>query len=349
MLTGSTALDAADPRKRWVASIRGVLERASALTRQLLAFSRRRPFEPTVVELNALLPPLLTLLRPLLGRSVEIETDLDPDLARLRADVGQIEQIVMNLAVNARDAMPEGGRLTLATANVELDEAFVRGHPGLAPGPYVTLLVRDTGAGMTPDVRARIFEPFFTTKGVGQGTGLGLSTVYGIVTRHHGAVTVESEPGLGTTFRIFFPRADEGSEAAAPAEALPAERPGSPTILIVDAERGIVDFMEVVLDEQGYRVLTAATSAAALALAASERGPIDLVIADLRLPDLAGRELVERLRATRPRLRALYTSAYSREEIEQAIAHPIEAPLLTKPFGVVDLSRWVAELITWGA
>jgi len=206
------ALDARDPVRPNLAMIRGAAERASALTHQLLAFTRREPIELRTLDLNALVTPLLALMRPLLARAVVVETSLAPELGRNSADAGQIEQVVMNLVLNARDAVPDGGRIALTTANAEVSPAFPPGDPDIRPGRYVRLTVTDTGLGMTPEVKARAFEPFFTTKESGEGTGLGLSTVYGIVTQHGGAVVVDSEPGRGATVHVYLPRVEAESD-----------------------------------------------------------------------------------------------------------------------------------------
>jgi CheY-like chemotaxis protein len=283
------------------------------------------------------------MLRRLIGEDVQLELRLDPGAGRVTADPGHLEQVVMNLAVNARDAMPGGGRLTLETAAVTLDAAFVAEHPGSSAGPHVLLAVRDTGSGMTAEVLSHMFEPFFTTKAPGHGTGLGLSTVYGIVKQHRGYVDVESEPGRGSTFRIYLPRVE--AQPTESAEAVgPGPGPGGrETVLFVEDEEVLRDLVHKVLAQRGYRVLTASDGAAALGAVERHGAAVDLVLTDVIMPQMSGPALVAQLRARHPALRVLYVSGYTAEALrEQAESG---APFLAKPFAPEALLRKVREVL----
>nr|MDQ5836403.1 PAS domain S-box protein [Acidobacteriota bacterium] len=305
-------LQAEDPLRKSVEEIRKAGERAAALTRQLLAFSRKQVLQPVVLDLNSVVSDMEKMLRRLIGEDVELRTALAHDLGSIKADPGQVEQVIMNLAVNARDAMPSGGRLTIETANVYLGEEYAaRRLTDFTPGPYVVLTVTDTGTGMDDETRERIFEPFFTTKGSGKGTGLGLSTVYGIVRQSGGSVRVSSEVGRGSTFEVYFPRAGEGVQeyrrGAEPEEVLR----GAETVLLAEDEEMVRRLAREVLEVYGYRVLVAANGGAAFLICERHEGPISLLVTDIVMPEMSGRELAARLAHLRPEMKVLYMSGYT--------------------------------------
>jgi len=320
-------------------------ERAAALTHQLLAFSRRQVLQPRLLDLNAVVSEVEKLLRRLIGEDVELVTRLDPGLGSVKADPGQLEQVLMNLAVNARDAMPKGGTLTVETANTILDTGFARANPGARSGEYAVLTVADTGIGMSDEDRSHAFEPFFTTKERGKGTGLGLATAYGIVKQSDGYITVESEPGRGATFRIYFPRA-AGTAAASGRGEHPALSPrGTETILVVEDESGVRRLSRAILKAQGYIVLEAASGDEALEVARSHAGQIHLVATDVIMPGMSGHVLWDRLRVLRPDSRVLFMSGYT----DDAIAtHGVFEPgiaFLQKPFTPFGLAQKVREVL----
>ncbi|MCZ7645970.1 MAG: PAS domain-containing protein [Planctomycetota bacterium] len=291
-------------------------ERAAALTRQLLAFSRKQVLKPELLDLNEVVRRTSQMLKRLIGEDVELSARLKPGLGAVRFDPGQIEQILMNLAVNARDAMPKGGKLTIETANVELDAEYARTHPGAQAGPHVMIAVSDTGVGMEAATKARIFEPFFTTKAPGKGTGLGLSTVYGIVKQSGGNIWVYSEPGRGTAFKVYLPRAEAKADNQG-TKATHSGAPGVGTILVVEDEEGVRTLLRDVLEMGGYTVLTAGDAAVAQALCAKHQGEIRLLLTDVVLPGMGGRELSEKLVAMRPGMRVVFMSGYT----DNAIVH----------------------------
>jgi CheY-like chemotaxis protein len=325
--------------------IKSAAERAAILIRRLLAFSRQQVLEPRVLDPNSLIGELEGLLRRLIGEDVELRTRLAPDLGTVRADPGQLEQVILNLAVNSRDAMPGGGTLTLETANVELDEAYARDHPSVRPGPYVMLAVSDTGIGMDAATRAHIFEPFFTTKGRDQGTGLGLATVHGIVSQSGGYIWLYSEPGKGTTFKIYLPRVDEPPAPAAVADVPTRELTGSETVLVVEDEDAVRALTCLTLEARGYRVLVAASAEEALELAVRHAGPIPLVVTDVIMPGMSGGELAGRLAALRPEIRVIFVSGYTDDTIaHQGVLDP-GVHFLQKPFTLDGLARKVREVL----
>jgi PAS domain S-box-containing protein len=334
-----------DPRRTDVAEIKNIAQRAADLTRQLLAYSRRQILTPKVMELNGAVANTATMLRRLLGEDVELAVVSRSGLVHLKADPGQLEQVLMNLAVNARDAMPGGGRLTIETSSIDLDEAYARRHVGLHPGSYVLLTVTDTGMGMSEDVKAHLFEPFFTTKGPGKGTGLGLATVYGIVKQSGGYVAVSSEPGRGSTFQIYLPRVEaQGAPATrAPEAAAPT---GSETILLVEDEDAVRVPARKFLEEHGYRVLEATNGEDALrVLQRHEGAPVDLLITDLVMPTMGGKELAQRFRALKPEAGVLYTSGYTTAAVgEDGTLEPGTA-FLQKPFTPDVLARRAREVL----
>ena len=332
-----------DPLSRRIKLLDETARRAAALVRQLLAFSRKQLLQPRVLDLGEVVQSTATMLRRVLGEDIELTCGAEPGLWRVKADPAQLEQVIMNLVVNARDAMPQGGRLSVETANVEVAGPGDDGRAGTPPGAWVMLAVTDTGIGMDERTRARIFEPFFTTKAAGQGTGLGLSTVYGIVTQHNGHIAVESEPGRGSTFRIYLPRVQEEPEAAARAEPAPVR--GSGTILLVEDEQGVRELAREILEINGYTVLEAVSPGDALLIAERHTGPIRLILTDVVMPHMSGRELVERLLPLRPDMRVLYMSGYTDDAIaNHGILHP-GTRLLEKPFTPDALVRKIHEAL----
>jgi PAS domain S-box-containing protein len=334
-----------DPRSGLLAEIRDAAARASALTRQLLAFSRRQVLEPRVLDVNEVVSRVESMLRRLIGEDIVLSTLLSPALGRVRVDPNQLEQIVLNLAVNARDAMPKGGRLTIQTQEVVLDERDLRLHRDAHLGPNVLLSVTDSGTGMTEDVKARIFEPFFTTKAPGKGTGLGLATVFGSVQQNGGHIEVDSELGVGTRFRVYLPVV--AGDATGPEEAAAggAPRRGSETILLVEDEPAVGRIARMALERQGYRVIEAADGRDALEVAAAVGASIDLLVTDVVMPEMGGRELAERMTARSPGLKVLYLSGYVEDpEVRDGVTASTVG-FLQKPFSTVELARKVRAVI----
>jgi signal transduction histidine kinase/CheY-like chemotaxis protein len=318
-------------------------QRAAQLTRQLLAFSRRQVLEPRVLDLNAEVAELEPMLHRLIGDDVTLVLRLSPALGRVRADPGQIGQVLLSLASNARDAMPDGGTLTIETHDVELDEAYAREHVPLVPGSYVEIRVSDEGCGMDASVREHLFEPFFTTKPEGGGPGLGLSTVYGIVKQSGGYVWVESAPGRGASFIIQLPRTMGAVEPAASA-AVPPDA-GRATVLVVEDQDGLRSLICEILEEAGYRVLSAASGTEALSVSEANQEPIDLLVTDVIMPKMSGLELIRRLAETRPQTRALLMSGYTQDVIARR-GDPVEHfALLRKPFTRAALLREIREAL----
>jgi len=321
-------------------------ERAATLTQQLLAFSRKQVLEPVVLDVNDLVRNLEKMLRRLIGEDLELATGLDPSAGKVRADPGQLEQVIMNLVVNARDAMPHGGRLTIETANTDLDEAYAQRHASVRPGRYVMVAVSDTGTGMNAETQARIFEPFFTTKEKGKGTGLGLSTVYGIVKQSEGNIWVYSEPGKGTTFKIYLPRVEESAPAAPPRSSDSVLTAGTETILIVEDEPAIRGLSRQVLERHGYRVLEAGDGESALELVRTHPEPIHLLLTDLVMPDMGGTELASRLEDGHPTIRVLFMSGYTDDGVvRNGLLGPGRA-FLQKPFTPAILLRKIRDILT---
>ena len=339
------SLDATHPLRHDLEEIRKAGERAATLTRQLLAFSRRQVLEMRVLNLNEVLEGLSKMLPRLLGEDIAVEMSLAPDLGRTRADPGQIEQVVVNLAVNARDAMPNGGRLILETANVTLDERYAQKHAGAIPGDYVLLAVSDTGSGMSAEVKAHLFEPFFTTKGVGKGTGLGLATVYGIVKQHQGHISVYSEPGQGTTFRVYLPRVKEEAEVSAPTVKASAMPRGSETVLVAEDEWAVRGIAVRVLKGLGYTVLEASNGTEALQVALAPGQKIDLLLSDVIMPEMNGKALAERFAVLWPGLKVLFVSGYTDETIARQGILDEGRAFLPKPFSPEALARKVREVL----
>lgn len=337
-----------DPAKREVREIRKASDRAASLTRQLLAFSRKQILRPRVISINSVVADMDAMLRRLIGEHIDLVTKLEEDPWRVKADPGQVSQVVMNLAVNARDAMEDGGMLTIETANVVLDEEDCRGRVGMKPGPFVLLAVSDTGAGMSRETMERIFDPFFTTKGTGKGTGLGLSTVYGIVKQSGGHVWVYSEPGRGSTFKIYFPVAEareELSSGTAPPAVLPQ---GRETVLVVDDDEGIRRLASEFLERSGYRVLRAADGEDAVRIADGFDAEISLLVTDVVMPRMGGKALFQRLRARRPELKVLYMSGYTDNAIVHHGVLEEGTAFLNKPYTMEALGRKVREVLEGG-
>jgi CheY-like chemotaxis protein/two-component sensor histidine kinase len=338
------ALRADDPLRTDLVEIHGAAERAAALTRQLLAFSRRQMLRLEVLNLNTTLADMEKMLPRVLGEDIELVVARGEDLWNVRADPGQLAQIVMNLAVNSRDAMPAGGMLSMETANVEFDAAYTRTHPDVTPGGYVMLAVTDTGVGMDEATRQRIFEPFFTTKALGQGTGLGLSTVYGIVKQTGGHIVVSSEIGRGTTFRIYFPRVAEPVARATRVRAAEPAR-GSETILVVEDEPGVRKLAKRILEMVGYTALEAENAGEAQSVVQRHGGAIQLLLTDVVMPGMSGPELAMRLVAERPELKVLYMSGYTESAITQQRLLGQGTAFIAKPFDASVLTRRVREVL----
>jgi len=339
------AFQARDPRRDDLQQIRAAAERAAGLTRQLLAFSRKQVLQPRVLDLNEVVQGLEKMLHRLIGEDVALDVAPAAGLGAVRADPGQIEQVVLNLAVNARDAMPEGGRLTIATADVELDETYPHEHPGAVAGPYVMLAVSDTGTGMDRETRAHIFEPFFTTKEQGKGTGLGLATVHGIVAQSGGHIEVQSEPGRGSSFRIYLPRIAGTAEAATPAPAPVVASGGGETVLVAEDDGAVRDLVAVTLTQRGYRVLRAPDGPTALALARAADGRIHLLLTDIVMPGMAGRALAEALQARQPEMKVLYMSGYTDDAVVRHGIQQDAMSFLQKPFTPDALARMVRDVL----
>jgi CheY-like chemotaxis protein len=323
--------------------MRAAGERAAALTHQLLAFSRKQLLQPTVLNLNYVVTDLQRMLRRLIGEHIEIVTRLTPTLGNVMADAGQIEQIIMNLAVNARDAMPNGGTLTLETADVTLDESYVGAHPEARTGPHVMLAVTDTGTGMTPAVQARLFEPFFTTKPKGAGTGLGLATVYGMVKQSEGSIWVYSEVGRGTSFKIYLPVTDASAQSA---KATPkSDLHGNETILIVEDQSEVRKLASRALERYGYKVLVAANGEEALAVSQGHLEAIHLLLTDVVMPGMTGREVAHSLLQRRPGLRVLFMSGYTEGAFPHNEMVDAQSGYLEKPFTPESLAERVRDVL----
>jgi signal transduction histidine kinase len=304
-----------DPMRTNFEEIMKASGRAASLTRQLLAFSRKQVMQPRVLDLNSVVPEMEKMLRRMIGEDIQLQTELQADVGNVKADPGQMEQVLMNLVVNARDAMPGGGQITIETANVFLDENFARQHPPVNPGPYVMLAVRDTGIGMNQDIQQHIFEPFFTTKEQGKGTGLGLSTVYGIVKQSGGYIWMNSEIGKGTAFKIYLPRVNERAERYKPVAAQAEIRGGTETILLVEDEDMVRRLVKDVLERSGYRVIEAASGKDAIRLAQDKADAISLLLTDVVMPEMSGRDLAGKLTPLRPEMRVLYMSGHTDDTI----------------------------------
>jgi len=333
-----------DPNRLSIEQIIHASERAAALTQQLLAFSRRQVLQAKVLDVNGLVASLSNMLRRLIGEDVDLRLSLGADLGRVHADPGRLEQILMNLAVNARDAMPKGGTLTLETANVYLDETYSSRHLSAKPGPYILLAVSDTGTGMDADTQSRLFEPFFTTKGAGKGTGLGLSTVFGIVKQSGGSVQVYSEPGRGTSVKVYLPRIDQpvAVEPAGIPRVLPL---GTETLLLVEDDDMVRHLMRETLQREGYQVQDTADPNEALRISGSHSGTIHLLITDVIMPKLSGTEMAAMLLRERPDMKVLYISGYTDNAVVNSGLLHQEVAFLQKPFTPAALIEKVHEVL----
>jgi len=336
---------AADPRRADLQEIQRAAIGAAGLTRQLLAFSRQQVLEPRVLNLNDVLSAAGKMLQRLIGEDVALQLTLAPDLGNVKADPGQIEQVIMNLAVNARDAMPDGGKMTIETSNIDLDVSYAAQHAVVAPGSYILVAVTDTGSGMDEPTKARLFEPFFTTKEIGRGTGLGLATVYGIVKQSNGYIWVYSELGHGTSFKVYLPRVSEAAAAAAETRPLLLNG-GTETILLAEDASGVRAVAQEILTRLGYTVLVATDGHAALELARARTEPIHLLVTDVIMPEMSGRQLADRLKEQRPELKVLFVSGYTDDAI---VRHGMLEPgiaFLQKPFTPQTLARKVREVLS---
>jgi signal transduction histidine kinase/DNA-binding response OmpR family regulator len=336
-----------DPIRADLEEVRKAAERAASLTRQLLAFGRKQVMAPSVINLNRTLSGFEGIIRRLLREDITLEMHLAEDLGNVLADPGQVEQVIMNLVLNASDAMPDGGKLSIETANIDLDGIHTGRHMEARPGRYAMLVVADTGSGMDAETREHIFEPFFTTKAVGKGTGLGLSTVYGIVKQSGGHVWVYSEPGLGTTFRVYLPLTDIQAEAARRSRASVAPT-GTETVLLVEDEEAVRGLAERILRTAGYQVLPAADGGEALLVYEAHRGEIDLLLTDVVMPHMSGRVLAERLSSLRPGLRVLFMSGHTDDAILHHGLMAGTADFISKPFAAEQLTRKVREVLDRG-
>ncbi len=320
-----------------VQAIRAAAERAANLTRQLLTFSRQQVMQAKLLDLNESVGDVVKMLRRILGEHVRLEMQLGLDLPSVEADVGMVEQIIMNLAINARDAMPSGGKLTLKTSLIEVVPGKVDRHPEASAGHFVCLSVSDTGSGMSPDVLARIFEPFFTTKDVGKGTGLGLATAFAIVHQHRGWIEVQSQIGIGSTFNLFFP-ASLTKAVAAPVAAKSKLERGTETIFLVEDEVPVRTMVKIMLEMQGYRVIEAGSGVEAIAIWAEHQASIDLLVTDMIMPDgMTGRQLAEQLQASKPALKVIYTSGYSKDFVSVGFVLQDGINFLQKPYETAGL------------
>jgi len=334
-----------DPRRHYATEILKTAERASALTRQLLAFGRKQITQPRIINVNELISGMSKMLQRLLGEDLDLITLLDPALAAVKVDPGQLDQVIMNLAVNARDAMPRGGMLTIETENVFLDEAYAQNHLEVTPGPYVMMAVSDNGMGMDSETLAHIFEPFFTTKEPGKGTGLGLATVHGIIKQNGGHIWVYSEPGRGTTFKIYLPRMAEAAMPLHPVAAPAASLQGSETILVVEDEESIRSVICHTLRAYGYKVLEARHGNEAILVCGRHLGPIHLVLTDVIMPGMSGGELIERLSPFGRKMKVLFMSGYTEDTAALQSLLAVGVPFLEKPFKMVTLAQKVREVL----
>jgi PAS domain S-box-containing protein len=334
-----------DPIRKSAAEIRKAGERAASLTHQLLAFSRQRVLQPQILDLNALVTDMGMMLKRLIGMHIDLTTNLATRLERVKAEQSQIEQVIVNLVVNARDAMPEGGKLRIETSNLDVNESFASSFPFLQPGPYVVLAVTDSGIGMDAETRRHIFEPFFTTKGPGKGTGLGLATVYGVVKQSGGGVIVDSEPGKGSTFRILLPQTKERPAMAPPEETSAKELNGTGTILLVEDEEALLNLAADRLKERGYTVMTARDGVHALEVARSFHGSIDLLLTDIMMPRMGGLALARSLSESRPGIRVVFMTGHAERDASYREAMRAGVESIQKPFSHEQLIRAVRQAL----
>ncbi len=335
--------------REYLEEIRRACDRASALTNQLLCFSRRHIMQPRVINLSSVITQGERMLRPLIGEDVELVRHLGPDVWNIRADPNQLDQVLVNLVVNSRDAMPGGGRITIETANAKLDESYPRTHLGIEPGEFVMLAVSDTGFGMDAATRERIFEPFFTTKEAGRGTGLGLSTVYGIVKQSGGDVWVYSEPGVGTTFKLYFPRVAGPEEVEVRATAPKRSLSNGETVLVVEDDKAVRDLTTRMLERMGHKVLAAANGPQAIEIAGQFPSRIALLLTDVVLPKMNGCEVAEALAVLRPDIRILFLSGYTESAVLNSAIVKSGIDFLPKPFTEEALALKTQEILARGS
>jgi signal transduction histidine kinase len=333
-----------DPLRPYVRDMSAAGDRAAALTKQLLAFSRKSVLEPKVLDLNEHIRETRTFVARLIGEDIVLSAVLDRNLGRVKVDPVQLQQVVMNLAVNARDAMPRGGKLTMETRNVVIDAEQNGLRSEVKPGRYVVLSIADTGTGMSETVKQRIFEPFYTTKEVGKGTGLGLAVVLGIVKQSEGHITVASEPGVGTTFHIHFPAVEDQVLAVKPSETLNSRR-GTETVLLVEDEDGVRGLAILALQNQGYHVLSAGSGAEALRVVQKQAGGIDMLVTDLVMPGMSGRDLAEMLLPLYPKMKVLFSSGYTDDVVVRHGLLTEKASFLQKPYTPLSLARKIREIL----
>jgi two-component system, cell cycle sensor histidine kinase and response regulator CckA len=337
--------DMSDAQRADVVAIQKAGKTAAQLTRQLLAFSRREIVEPAILDLNAVVNAVVKMLHRLVGEQIDMQAALAGNLHHVKADRGQLEQVILNLALNARDAMPDGGRMSIETANVHLPEGVTSAYLSAAPGDYVALSVSDTGTGITPDVLNHLFEPFFTTKGPGKGTGLGLATIYGIVKQSHGGIVVASGVGQGSVFRIYFPRCDEPVTAEAAGPAIGHTSNGQATILIVEDDSGIRELSAKILIRCGYNVLVAADGEEARQICERHDGSIHLLLSDVVMPGMNGPMVAEMLTRMRPGLKVVFMSGYTDNAIVRHGVMERDLPFLQKPFTPERLANKIVEVL----
>lgn len=342
---GLMELDANHPVGENLAEIKSAAERSADLTRQLLAFARKQTISPIIMDLNAVVDGMLKMLRRLIGEDIQLAWLPAPDLWLIKADPSQIDQILANLCVNARDAIKGTGRITIETRNNTIDANYCENNPGTVPGEYVHLSVSDNGSGMDKETMAHVFEPFFTTKGVGEGTGLGLSTVYGIVKQNNGFINIYSEPGKGSTFTIHLPRQEEKSQKSLTDPERAHLPKGQETILLVEDEPAILKTTSLLLEKQGYTLLTAGTPNDAMRLAHEYVGEINLLITDVIMPDMNGKELANKLQFLNPQLKFIYMSGYTADAISQHGVLDEGVNFIQKPFSLPDLANKVRTVL----
>jgi nitrogen-specific signal transduction histidine kinase/ActR/RegA family two-component response regulator len=336
---------AGHPMRAYLVEIERAGQRAASLTRQLLAYGRKQFLAPEVINLNAVVIDCEKMLRRLLGEDIELATVSAPDKGWARVDVGQLEQALMNMAINARDAMPQGGKLTIETAPVMLDETYCQSRGDLKPGPHVMLAMTDSGSGMDAQTKAHIFEPFFTTKEVGKGSGLGLAMVFGFVQQSGGHIAVYSEPGLGSAFKLYFPAVAPACPVQKPAPVAEMALPGSETILLVEDELDLRKLTRQILSQHGYTVLEAGNGGEAVQLAASHAGRIDLLLSDVVMPVMGGRQLAAQLEALRPAIKVLFMSGYTDDAVMRHGVLASETAYIQKPFTVESLPLKVRKVL----
>jgi len=339
-------LSTMDPLRGYAEEILKAADRAGALTNQLLAFSRRQIMQPRVINVNSVLMQTQKMLQRLIGEDIELHLNLGTNVGNIRADPGHVEQAIVNLALNARDAMPLGGRLAIETDAVTLDEHYAKTHMGVKPGDFTMIAVTDTGHGMDAETRRHIFEPFFTTKEKGKGTGLGLATVYGMVKQTGGDIWVYSEPGQGTTFKLYFPRVFEPLSETTGANPSLTRRSGGETILVVEDEQAVRELTVRILEQLGYAILTACSGAEALEICGAHTGHIDLLLTDVVMPNMSGRQLADHLQVSRPQTKVLFLSGYTENTVVHHGVLDAGVDFLPKPFSRENLSRKLREVLT---